>query len=57
MKHYLWGVDLGSCLIPLHVSGFEVSIFVIGLVFPSDKIYFIGSGYNFPRSYCLLILF
>ena len=34
---YLWGVDLGRCLIPLHVSSFGVSIFVIGLHFSQGE--------------------
>ena len=33
----LWGVDQVRCLIPLHVSGFGVSRFVIVLHFSKDE--------------------
>ena len=39
---YFWGVDSGRCLIPLHISGFRVSGFVIGLHFLRMKYYLCG---------------
>ena len=41
---FFWGVNYVNCLIPLHVSGFGVSIFFIELHFSQDGKLFVGSG-------------